>query len=637
MSEITNAPEESTATTAAADPIVQLFLEDFVVTALLRQGRPLKTAELTAAAGDLSLPRAALHEALLDSARLTQHERDWNLAIRTSRSHLAREERDRQPLEAAISELLVSIAKPLPAPVIARELTFLRGAFVHNLKDLVAGVLRTSRWAVETAPDTYIHESFLLNAPSLDEKIVVQANDLDNDPDFDDLSTLELPAASGEVAADVSAVLQAADRTLTHKQLGFLMSRQNPATFKSAAVAKAIGDRTRFYCFAGGFVAPLEQLPPLRSYVQWWAQEHSGHARANVDVAALLRQRSATSDVAPRELAADVMEDLKVMSKRSSGTPVSLAVVMTDLLEIEPDDAQFVPTLQALNDKLRSDPEYLPVGIGKFLLRETVPVHVGQVPAELRPVQISVLDPETNEPRDFEMSDDGLEGDAAEFIHSPQWDDLGEEVEVKMARKTGLGETESTLRMIVLNHHRRAGTLKLRRNDEDFLGVQGAFTRLGIVSEAGESLEAWVSRDSGLIYGLGEWMRANTPPSGGVLVFAHDGTNFRLKADAPDKMTLVEGHREEELEEMREAAKFLSLFELLQNIMREHPNGAELPTLWAEVNIVRRTSKRLMASVLSGYHCFFFKQRGAHQMLWCFDSTKLDQGFKRNKRKFVRR
>lgn len=636
MSEIIDHTEEATSS-SAADPVVQLFLEDFVVTALLRQGRPLKTAELTAAAEGLSLPRAALHEALEDSERITQHERDWNLAIRTSRSHLSREERDRQPLEAAIAELLVSVAKPLPAPVIARELTFLRGAFVHNLKDLVSGVLRTSRWAVETAPETYIHESFLLNAPSVDEEIVVQANDLKNDPDFEDLSTLELPPSTGDAVSDVAAVLQAADRPLTHKQLGYLMWRQNPAAFSAAAVAKAIGDRTKFYCFAGGFAAPLEQLPPLRSYVQWWAQEHSGHARANVDVPALLRQRSSNGDVAARDLPEDVMEDLKTMSRRSAGTPVSLAVVMTDLLEMEPDDPQFVSTLQALNDKLRGDTAYLPVGIGKFLLRETVPTYVGEVPEALRPVQISVLDPETHEPRDFEMSDDGLEGDAAEFIHSPQWDDLGEEVEVKMARRSGLGETESSLRVVLLNHHRRAGTLKLRRNDEDFLGVQGAFTRLAIVSENGESLEAWVSRDSGLIYGLGDWLRANTPPSGGVLVFAHDGTNYRLKLDAPDKLTLVEGHRAEELEEMRDAAKFLSLFELLQNIMREHPNGAELPTLWAEVNIVRRTSKRLMASVLSGYHCFFFKQRGAHQILWCFDAAKLDQGFKRNKRKFVRR
>ena len=54
-------------------------------------------------------------------------------------------------------------------------------------------------------------------------------------------------------------------------------------------------------------------------------------------------------------------------------------------------------------------------------------------------------------------------------------------------------------------------------------------------------------------------------------------------------------------------------------------------------NVVRRTTKRLICSVLSGYHCYYFKQRGPTQILWRFDAGKLDQGFKRNKRKYVRR
>jgi hypothetical protein len=44
-----------------------------------------------------------------------------------------------------------------------------------------------------------------------------------------------------------------------------------------------------------------------------------------------------------------------------------------------------------------------------------------------------------------------------------------------------------------------------------------------------------------------------------------------------------------------------------------------------------------LCSVLSAYHCFYFKQRGPKQILWRFDEGKLDQGFKRNKRKYVRR
>src|SRR4051794_39615204 len=105
-------------------PLVELFLEDLAVTAMLRLGRALKSTEISAAAEGLSLPRTALVEGLRETPLLTQEEREWNLAVRASRQHLSREERDRQPLETTLSDFLLAIGKPLPIPVIARELTF---------------------------------------------------------------------------------------------------------------------------------------------------------------------------------------------------------------------------------------------------------------------------------------------------------------------------------------------------------------------------------------------------------------------------------------------------------------------------------------------------------------------------------
>ena len=209
--------------------------------------------------------------------------------------------------------------------------------------------------------------------------------------------------------------------------------------------------------------------------------------------------------------------------------------------------------------------------------------------------------------------------------------------ELASARKPAAGESTPGVRYVILNHHHRAGTLRLRRADEEFFGVQSAYTRLNIASEEGPQ-EAWISRESGLIYGLGDWFQPRTPPSGGVLAFTREGNHrFKVTLDAPDKLTHLEGHRAEDLEKLREAANYMSLFDLLQKIMHEHGGGMELPTLWAEVNIVRRTTKRLLCSVLSGYHCYYFKQRGPQQILRRFDADRLDQGFKRNKRKWVRR
>jgi hypothetical protein len=48
------------------------------------------------------------------------------------------------------------------------------------------------------------------------------------------------------------------------------------------------------------------------------------------------------------------------MAAVNNGQPVSLANVMTDALEMEADDPQFVPILQGLNDALRRDPNGCP-------------------------------------------------------------------------------------------------------------------------------------------------------------------------------------------------------------------------------------------------------------------------------------
>jgi hypothetical protein len=58
-------------------------------------------------------------------------------------------------------------------------------------------------------------------------------------------------------------------------------------------------------------------------------------------------------------------------------------------------------------------------------------------------------------------------------------------------------------------------------------------------------------------------------------------------------------------------------------------------TVWAEVNVVRRTTRRIVASNLASYHCFF--QRPAGSDHWVFDERKVSQGRKKTKRKYLRR
>jgi len=636
MSEASIAPSENTF--KSPDPrhaLARLILEDFVVTQLLRQGRALKNSDLESAATGFSLSRAVMREGLAHSRRVALHGREWDLQIRLENAARSRDERSRQPLEGSVESLLLNIGKPLPLPVIVREIAGLRGVLPEGVRDATTTLLQTARRIVPVAPKIYIHQDFTLDAGAPREDLIIRENKLDSDANFAALQNRELPANSGVLSERAAAILEAAKRPLSQKLLGFLLWKGDPENFDARELATVLGDREKFYSFAGGIVTTQSQMAQWKAALQNYGAELGSAAADALDVASLLRQR-----VAPEDVIAPRPEDLEEIRRaaRASGQPISVVSVLTDTLETQADDSQFVPALQGLNEALRRSGEWLPTGIGKFLLRESVPPSVGAVPENLRPIHLSIRNTDTDEAFDVEMSDDGLEGDAPDFIHAPQWEDVSEEVEVKLPRRAG--EVPDNVRYVVTYPHWKSGTIKLRRQDEEFFALQGPLSRLSLQADDGETTESmalWASRESGLMYGLDEWMTPRLPQSGGVLEFARENGNLKLKIGAPDKLTFLKPERIAELEELQERSAYLSLFDLLQSVMLEHPQGVELPTIWAEVNVVRRTGKRLVCSVLCAYHCFYFKQRGPQQILWRFDDARLDQGFKRNKRKYVRR
>jgi hypothetical protein len=51
------------------------------------------------------------------------------------------------------------------------------------------------------------------------------------------------------------------------------------------------------------------------------------------------------------------------------------------------------------------------------------------------------------------------------------------------------------------------------------------------------------------------------------------------------------------------------------------------------VSVVRRTTRRVVASDLTSYHCFF--QRPAGSDTWLYDERKVGQGRKKTKKKYI--
>jgi len=610
-----------------------LFLEDFVVTSLLSAGRPLKNSELFARAqsADWVLNRPALAPALANSKMLTHAEREWDGAWRSARRHLSRDERLRVPVEALVREFLEMVGKPLPVPVIAREVAFMRNA-PEDVKDAVATILKTARYALQVSPGVYLHEKFALLTGAPREDFLIRENRLDADADFQGL--IEFAQIESKDPANIAReLMEFTGGPLSQKVIGFFVARVEGAKFSSARLAGVLNDRSQFQPMLSGFVALQDALPALKEAAQEFLVEVGGEAEV-VDPEALLRQRVAAKDVVlptPQEL-----EALRFIGKNAQGEPIHTARVALETWHIEPDDPQLIARIQGMGEALRRDTQnWMPFGIGRFLLLDSVPAFVREVPSQLRPASTTVFNRVTGENFDLELDDEGLDGDGAAFVHSPEWDDVGEEGEAEGEAGRGF-----LARVPVLNHHYESGTLRIRRMDEGVWDLRAPYSQLTLHLRGEEEeapLEVWASRENGLVSGevLRAWFEENLGPSGGVAKLEREGERLYLSREPFDSRVFLPERRVEELEILRHGAAFLSLFEVLVKVMGDSKAGSELPLLWAQVNCVRRTSKRLLASVLSAYNPFLAKQKGANAWMWTLESGK-DSDFKKGKKRFVR-
>ena len=150
----------------------------------------------------------------------------------------------------------------------------------------------------------------------------------------------------------------------------------------------------------------------------------------------------------------------------------------------------------------------------------------------------------------------------------------------------------------------------------------------------GHKSQVWVNNETRLLYGLLDWFQAIPIDSGATFTLERAELDRYIinYNDESEPMMFISRNRINELLELQERAEneALSTFDIMREVMEHNRKGIEFLTLHTEVNIVRRTTRRLIASNLSAYHCFF--QRGG---VWVFDTKKLSLGFDKSKRKYL--
>ena len=171
----------------------------------------------------------------------------------------------------------------------------------------------------------------------------------------------------------------------------------------------------------------------------------------------------------------------------------------------------------------------------------------------------------------------------------------------------------------------------------EWLDAQPNIQELIISDPAGRELQIWANHDVRLLYGFVDWWYEQPVESGAVFTLTKTLRPNVLEfawLDQPDPVVFISAQRMEELRQLGVQGEGRSTLDLLIDVMAHWPKGADYLTLLAEVNVVRRSSRRLIASLLSSYQCFY--QRSGSPV-WHFDNKKVELGFDKTKRKFIKK
>jgi DNA-directed RNA polymerase delta subunit len=328
----------------------------------------------------------------------------------------------------------------------------------------------------------------------------------------------------------------------------------------------------------------------------------------------------------------DIEEAYKHLRRRKK--PQTARTLVEAIFAYGPTSRRFQETAEALVAALSLDSRFMRVGGQTWALPDMMPRHTDTVPKHL----LAVSTEQGEEAADAELEDEGLEPALVGWMHDPRYEDFGEEREIEI---TAEQQPTDELRYVLLYDHWKAGTLKVRVADRRFYPSESDLICAAFVDkETGKSYPVWLSYTTSLLYEFDAWYSDRGLTPGSIFSVTHGSgpDEFLLSyGEEQDPYCTLTEDRVKQLTKLEREAKKAdwSVFRIMQAVFAAHETPIPFMRVWAEVNAVRRTTRRVVASDLSSYHAF--TQRPAGADLWLFDERKITQGRKKTKRRFVRR
>ena len=595
--------------TLTGEQLASHFVNDLASKALVELGEAAKASEVAKAVGrddfDLQLARVAL----ATNPQVTSSDRKWTLWSRFIDS--------RNAFDTNLKKVLDTYSRPIRLQELANELSFIYRRPAEVFATMLARLVEEKNRYVTLPGNMVVPTAWFLKTDWNEDDEVLFDNFLSDEDVYPYFDLAERVALSAD-ATTISAFLNEAGKPVKNLALQFLAWRRNKEGFDAKKFYTVLYTESGATPLSGHIwigSAVIESLVP--HFTEIAKQE-------------VVEAQEAEAAAQPLTLTDEHREQL-IEAVLASENSIYANLLLDEIFEVTPEERTYTEDLATVTDALKADARIMWVGNNRFRPAGTIPPYVFSVPGLLDIPTYDFTDDE-GDLIDLILEDDGLDGGLDKEIRVPFAQDVLDEEAIPAPD----ANPPSNVRAVIKYHHKMIGTLPLCQFPAGFFPVEPNILETEFLLPGGQKAQVWVNNETRLAYGLIDWF-ASIP--------VDSGATFTLERLSPDRYQVnyndeteptmfISRNRINELQEMQERAESekLPTYEILREIMEHYRKGIEFLTLHTEVNVVRRSTRRLVASLLSEYHCYF--QRGG---AWVYDAKKITQGFDKSKRKYLRK
>jgi len=315
--------------------------------------------------------------------------------------------------------------------------------------------------------------------------------------------------------------------------------------------------------------------------------------------------------------------------------PVPLTRIAEQILEVLPTDPDYERSIRSLFALLVRDERFVELGGQCWWLSDKTPIDFIEVPPALIPPPPPPVPEELTGQLDLVLPVEAIDDDLRRFVEEPNYEEVGEP-EVKVPEDL---KPPKRLDIPVTYPHLQVGTLKIRRIDVPFFPPEPQLQFLRVIDDAQNELGLWVNLPIGLCFGLSDWYQKRKVEVGGIVRFERmkSGLVKLIWTNRYDRWIHIPRPRLEELQQYaaHETIRQAPLITLIQSLLTQHPKGVHFLRLWSELNVLRRTTKISLASILCAYPMFVRVPN--LEGFWTLDFTKFTEGIRPEKLAYLKK